>query len=971
MAWRVSDWLFGWALNRDVQSSPNTFAVVRPVHCGSAAKLDAKMHRHERVGRREHMTHPERKRKPEQETFEQSELNQRTDSVEQEKKDSQLVSSEKEKKRSRMPLGKRLSLSRMPLKWGLLQVAQEQDLWKKDPEARDREKESKERELRGMWWNAQKKGETLRKGEAKEARPRVLTEGLIREGEAIERQIRERDLPRSVEIGDWGTIHPGHPGLLGDPSKESVPTTPFDIATQPSEQQTALSALGNTAQLFNASSDNTIKNSNITVAAHDVINLSISINALQPSHSPGQQEKGTLKPEDVEIAPSDFAVMSLEDLGISGKHPGLPPSSSKALRSPESSNDHEILVSRSQPADKHLPQWARVPLRQSMAYGPTDSDWRRWDTHLKRLHCAYEPRRLPASFAPESLIIFATALRRMAESRIPFRGNIREIKYQCQDSEGAILAVTSPAQLLSLKDHAPLRDWLCKHGMALLQSLRPGKADPLYVVTGTVTSSSWATASYAEPMKAPYDLLILTRLMLKSSNSQSNYLWTREKAKDQCLFLRGFLLTPSTKHTSRCDGYTVRSDGNAASEPNSTTGENCSLPSNHCGGSSDSAPFAPSSKAFEQNGTVEEAAWGFEPREGPEYDMVGEIPCLASSELYPSHMINNQLLKLTDADLAITHDDDWRTRLHGLHQRSTLKPKSNTVPRLPSLSEIPEVKRMGDAGWPLSFGGGVQANCTIRLVPRVDLRPELQRDINCTLGYGRGSSAQSAKDSAARAAIDFLAKELLNCSNREAYYFSTIFQALHHSIRVQRDDLREVLKRFTLSPAGIFEIPSGAPGVVSVNLWVMHIYAVLKFPYTRELSVLVQHSSMLHSWKCLKQTSTPRRGSCSIGWRLALMGAYFDLINTRRLIRAISVGLKEGLSSDYDDWVEDGCAGGCSVALTTYAGFVTKLLFFTRGLDKEAGAECKASGHGDKGIGLCGGSEDSREWGGDKKRMKW
>jgi hypothetical protein len=119
--------------------------------------------------------------------------------------------------------------------------------------------------------------------------------------------------------------------------------------------------------------------------------------------------------------------------------------------------------------------------------------------------------------------------------------------------------------------------------MDLFQSFRPGQIDPLYVVTGTVMSSSWAIATYTKPMGPAHHMAVLSHCTPNTPNSPS-YHWKRtgnsqaqskitrtvdatgERTKDQCLFLRGFLLTPSTQHTTNRGQYRVKSsDGKRAS----------------------------------------------------------------------------------------------------------------------------------------------------------------------------------------------------------------------------------------------------------------------------------------------------------------------------------------------------------------------------------------------------------------------
>lgn len=148
---------------------------------------------------------------------------------------------------------------------------------------------------------------------------------------------------------------------------------------------------------------------------------------------------------------------------------------------------------------------------------------------------------------------------------------IKSIEYSCQASRGAILAATSPAQLHTLKPDnlKHLRLWLCKHGMDLFSLLEPGQQDPLFIVTGLVTSSSWAAAAYPQARgdSHSHGSLVLSRF---SEYLPQKYRWTRtsrqattrskaspsgldsqgEMIKDQCLFLRGFLITPSPNNGS-------------------------------------------------------------------------------------------------------------------------------------------------------------------------------------------------------------------------------------------------------------------------------------------------------------------------------------------------------------------------------------------------------------------------------------
>ncbi|KAH6911152.1 hypothetical protein BKA70DRAFT_1460348 [Coprinopsis sp. MPI-PUGE-AT-0042] len=270
--------------------------------------------------------------------------------------------------------------------------------------------------------------------------------------------------------------------------------------------------------------------------------------------------------------------------------------------------------------------------------------------------------------------------------RWPVINTIRKIKYRCNaPQQGAILAVTSPAQLhtLPLDRNDRLRDWLRKHGMDLLQFVNPGRTEPLYLVTGKVTSSSWATATYSEPMIAPDDELVLTHHF----RAIPPYRWTEPKnartmsqssstvdaqgkiASDQCLFLRGFLLTPSPQYVNCQARHALKTSDNNPGTSESPPNVDGTRGASGEGSSQFTPSVHPSSRGgAAQEGTMGESAWGSKRGDF----LMEEVPSLSPLDYYPSHRINRRLLELTDADLAITHDDDWRLRLEGLHRHSLL-----------------------------------------------------------------------------------------------------------------------------------------------------------------------------------------------------------------------------------------------------------------------------------------------------------
>lgn len=149
---------------------------------------------------------------------------------------------------------------------------------------------------------------------------------------------------------------------------------------------------------------------------------------------------------------------------------------------------------------------------------------------------------------------------------------IQDIRYEGYAAEGALLAITSPARLETMVQDriARLRGWLASHGKDLFQYFSPDGANPLYIVTGQVSSASWATATYSECSSTlPKRSLVLTRF----ADDWPQYTWTEttgevnhmtgfnnEGAPDQCLFLRGFLLTPSRNHRAQKERVVVASN---------------------------------------------------------------------------------------------------------------------------------------------------------------------------------------------------------------------------------------------------------------------------------------------------------------------------------------------------------------------------------------------------------------------------
>jgi hypothetical protein len=172
------------------------------------------------------------------------------------------------------------------------------------------------------------------------------------------------------------------------------------------------------------------------------------------------------------------------------------------------------------------------------------------------------------------------------------RGGSLSFEFQCRETQGALLALTSSAKLeaLATPSKKEMKRFLCSHGKQLMENLRqydyldPGES--LYVVTGTIKSDSWGIAVHTSPMREPYDYVVLKQRPQGGGDAFVNtYEWTScgkadarygesteidgdgKREMDQCLFLRGFLMTPSQKMEgpSHVGGQEGRSAGDPCS----------------------------------------------------------------------------------------------------------------------------------------------------------------------------------------------------------------------------------------------------------------------------------------------------------------------------------------------------------------------------------------------------------------------
>jgi hypothetical protein len=158
------------------------------------------------------------------------------------------------------------------------------------------------------------------------------------------------------------------------------------------------------------------------------------------------------------------------------------------------------------------------------------------------------------------------------------------------ESQGAVLALTSPADLVVLQNRIELRDFIIDNAASIFHyatSIRKldNHGESLYIVTGCIKSDSWALAAYNGLIDPRNDVLRLVRK--GSPNPKPAYGWTTKGTaearsgssqssgdhKDQCLFLQGFKMAFSPAFHSKMAGDSKPKDSRDGGAPDSDTDE--------------------------------------------------------------------------------------------------------------------------------------------------------------------------------------------------------------------------------------------------------------------------------------------------------------------------------------------------------------------------------------------------------------
>ncbi|RXW17748.1 hypothetical protein EST38_g8099 [Candolleomyces aberdarensis] len=275
--------------------------------------------------------------------------------------------------------------------------------------------------------------------------------------------------------------------------------------------------------------------------------------------------------------------------------------------------------------------------------------------------------------------------------------------FRCLAPKGAVLALTSPADLHELKDRIGLRDFIINHALLLYRYAnsirRLDNDESLYFVTGCIKSDSWALAAFNEPVDHPNDVLRLVQTGGGSGMSALTYAWTSRgtaeawtgsnstrgrhdyTGRNQCLFLRGYKMAFSPEFRLRISGHSPSPGG-----PGSGHGSPKSDSSNGGGDRYDgSYTKKDSPRGGSHGGSKFNSFNGSTPSPGNacshDLPVVQAFPMYQEAQyLHPCDSINERLLDETRADCALSHDDDWRFVFENIEDYESFDPlESNLI----------------------------------------------------------------------------------------------------------------------------------------------------------------------------------------------------------------------------------------------------------------------------------------------------
>lgn len=270
---------------------------------------------------------------------------------------------------------------------------------------------------------------------------------------------------------------------------------------------------------------------------------------------------------------------------------------------------------------------------------------------------------------------------------------IKSFEFECRSSQGAVLALTSPADLEEIADNTSLRKHITLNAELLYRHASTicgiANDEALYIITGSIKSESWALAAFNDPTTSSADVL---RLMKRPGDQHPapDFLWTHratsearvgrgevQGTKDQSLFLRGFKLDFSDAFRARMDTVKLssRSADPEASRRSSGASSSVGSTGTTLGGTSSShSPFEGNVRSSGSQASTRSPVLNVQRQSQSGVDLRSDsagqdvrVTSLTQTSSYgsnhPCDIINRCMLEHTDADFALSHDDDWRELL--------------------------------------------------------------------------------------------------------------------------------------------------------------------------------------------------------------------------------------------------------------------------------------------------------------------
>ncbi|KAJ3527699.1 hypothetical protein NMY22_g9684 [Coprinellus aureogranulatus] len=283
-------------------------------------------------------------------------------------------------------------------------------------------------------------------------------------------------------------------------------------------------------------------------------------------------------------------------------------------------------------------------------------------------------------------------------------------EFHCHSHPGAVLAVTSSAELVACSDTQSMRNYIVQHAEAIYRhanSIRQiGDSESLYIISASIKTDTWAIAAYRHPMPPQHNILQLVRKPMPTSDCRSQlpvYQWTKQGystrarlsrglgvdqgSKNQSLFLQGFKMALAPRFRARVKASTLTTDSkppgptsdeadpslcldpplirypaceqtvSGDAEREQSTGASCGDWALDVIGSSRPVNGLDEEANIPQ--VVEEDA-----------ALYTDFPRIPEPGYHPSDYINERVLQVTGAHVSICHDDDWRFLLQSCRSAS-------------------------------------------------------------------------------------------------------------------------------------------------------------------------------------------------------------------------------------------------------------------------------------------------------------